>query len=95
MSPLVNALVSKMSLVNAEKTKCHLKSSAKFCQVNGRPCKSLVFFRVSWTLDSKTRGFKEYNNDNDLLNVAVVVIVNDFVFLQNVKITAVSTWSKS
>jgi hypothetical protein len=40
--------------------------------------------------------FEGYNDDGGgLLNMTVLVILTDFMFLQNVKISAVSTWGKS
>jgi hypothetical protein len=39
--------------------------------------------------------YRGYNDDGELLNVTVVVILTDLMFLQNVKISAVSTWGKS
>jgi len=43
----------------AEKTKCHLKSSAKNMQNNGWPLKYHVFCRVLWALNSGAKGLNE------------------------------------
>jgi hypothetical protein len=41
------------------------------------------------------KGYNDDDDDDDLLNVTVVVMLTDFMILQNVKISAVSARGKS
>jgi len=54
----INPLVLKDDYIHhyAEKTQCHLKSSAKNMQSNGQPFKSWVFCGVQWAHNLVAKG---------------------------------------